>query len=361
MSPSQSDYSSDRRLDILVLGPMGDAGNEPTTIKLQSALNALLLEDELQALLLQHHILTRKVHVPEGQSQPEIVHNILTLLDSADLTVFDLTHKEGNPDRANVFYELGLVHSLGIPALLVIKDGHDVPFYAETTTQYRVADFELATLAKALRAPLREFLDLDNRTTSFTNDRVSQFYGLPIVDISAAVGIATGYYYNFISRLITEGGFISSYPDLIKHFVYVRPTSVNSTYEADMALFKASLLREGLELKTEKLSAIAADDKGPIWFDHVNGVVVEVPRNVYPLRRSPRLLSLLSRQQQFASPAAERTFHQRLYQVEQTLLIRVEAAIKYQMTHDGPRVRSKIVHFTTMDAAAALVKSLAGG
>ena len=49
MNPSPSDYSSDRRLDILVLGPMGDAGNEPSTVKLQSALDALLQEDELQA------------------------------------------------------------------------------------------------------------------------------------------------------------------------------------------------------------------------------------------------------------------------------------------------------------------------
>jgi hypothetical protein len=47
MSPSPSDYSSDRRLDILVLGPMGDAGNGPSTLKLHSALNALLQEDEL--------------------------------------------------------------------------------------------------------------------------------------------------------------------------------------------------------------------------------------------------------------------------------------------------------------------------
>ena len=42
-----TDYSTDRRLDILVLGPMDDAGNEPSTIKIQSALNALLLEPEM--------------------------------------------------------------------------------------------------------------------------------------------------------------------------------------------------------------------------------------------------------------------------------------------------------------------------
>ena len=88
-------------------------------------------------MLTQHHVLTQKVHVPEGQTQPEIVQNILTLLDSADLTVFDFTPKASNPDRANVFYELALVHSLGIPAPLVVQEGPSVPFHARTTTQYR--------------------------------------------------------------------------------------------------------------------------------------------------------------------------------------------------------------------------------
>ena len=138
MNPTTIDWSSDRRLDILVLGPMGDVGSEPSTIKIQNALNALLLEPELQALLAKHHILTPKVHVPEGQTQPEIVQNILSLLDSADLSVFDLTPKAANADRANVFYELALVHALGIPAILLIKEGHDVPFYAGTTTQYQL-------------------------------------------------------------------------------------------------------------------------------------------------------------------------------------------------------------------------------
>jgi nucleoside 2-deoxyribosyltransferase len=359
MNAATTDWSSDRRLDILVLGPMGDAGNEPPTIKIRNALNAILLEPDFQALLTRHRILTPKVHVPEGQTQPEIVQNILGLLDSADLAVFDLTPGTKNADRANVFYELALVHSLGIPALLVIQEGYDVPFYARTTTQYRVPNFDPSTLANALRAPLREFLDLENRTTSFTNDRISQFYGLPIVDISAAVGLATGYYYNFLSRLITEGGFLSHHPDKIKHVLYVRPSSVNGTYEADMTALKAALQAEGHQLKTgEKLDALRSDDKGPLWFDHVNGIVLDIPRTIYPLRRSPRLLSMHQRNQNLPSVGAERSFFQRMHQIEEDLLARVEAAIRFQIRHDGPRVRSQILHFTTITDAPALVKSL---
>lgn len=358
--PFPPDYSSDRQLDILVLGPMGDVETEPSTISIQKALNALLEETEFQALLTRHHTHLNKVHVPEGQSQPEIVQNILALLDSADLAVFDLTPKAANADRANVFYELALVHALGIPALLIIKEGNEVPFYARTTTQYRVPDFALTTLTKVLREPLREFLDLENRTTTFTNDRVSQFYGLPIVDISAAVGLATGYYYNFLSRLITEGGFLSYHADKIRQVMYVRPSSVNSTYEADMAALKAGLQTEGLVLATEKLPAIASDDKGPLWFDHVQGVVLDIPRTIYPLRRSPRLLNMHLRNREFPSTGAERSFHQRMHQLEEGLLSRVESAIRYQIRHDGSRVRAQILHFTTIAQAPALVKSLAG-
>ena len=59
-----------------------------------------LLEPDFQSLLGKHHIQTQKVHVPEGQSQPEIVQNILSLLDSANLAVFDLTPKATNPGRS---------------------------------------------------------------------------------------------------------------------------------------------------------------------------------------------------------------------------------------------------------------------
>ena len=360
MPPLNTDWSTDRRLDILVLGPMGDGGNDPSTIRIRDALDSLLQEPDFQGLLGSHHVHTKKVHVPEGQDQSEIVQNILSLLEAADLAVFDLTPKKDRPDRANVFYELALVHALGIPALLLIQEGHSVPFYARTTTQYRVPNFDPATLANALRAPLREFLDWENRTTSFTNDRVSQFYGLPIVDISAAVGLATGYYYNFLSRLITEGGFLAHHPDKIKHVLYVRPSSVNSTYEADVTALKAALLGGGHELKTEKLAAIARDEKGPLWFDHVNGIVLDVPRTIYPLRRSPRLLSLHERNPTFPSPGAEKSFHQRLHQVEENMLTRVEGAIRFQIRHDGPRVRGNILHFTTIQNAPALVSSLLG-
>jgi nucleoside 2-deoxyribosyltransferase len=290
----------ERRLDVLVLGPMGEDDRGPaSTLPIQDAIENLLQEDALRDLLNTHNIQEHTVHVPAGQNESEIVANILGLLDTADLVVFNLTPKQENPDRANVFYELGLVHALGIPAMLVVQEDTVVPFYAQSTQQYRVREFSVEALTDALRSPIRSFLDFENEesTTTFVNDRVTQFYRLPIVDISAAVGLATGYYFNFLSRLITEGGFLAEYPGTIRAVVYVRPSSIQSTYEADQERLRAALEGEGLQLETRKLDPPKSDEKGPIWFDHVDGIVLDVPRTIYPLRRSPRLLSFLERYQ----------------------------------------------------------------
>ena len=354
-----ADWSADRRLDLLVLGPMGEDDAGPTsTLPIRDALEALLTEDEVQALLDERAIVSTDIRVPEGQSQAEIVENVLSLLDTADLVVFNLTPKASNPDRANVFYELGLVHALGIPSMAVVLDSAAVPFYAWTMSQSRVPDFEVETLADALRAPLRDFL---RREVSFVNDRVSQFYrNVPIVNISAAVGLAAGYYFNFLARLITEGGFLGHYPDAYRHVVYVRPSSLETTYQADQERLRQALGEEGMTLETGgTLAAIPSDNKGPIWYDHVGDVVVDIPRAIYPLRRSPRLLSFLARRP--SSAAQTEAYEQRLQQIGESLLSDVENALRYQVREDGPRVRADILHFTTIEEAPALVQRLRTG
>ncbi|MCA0268340.1 MAG: hypothetical protein LCH53_03855 [Bacteroidetes bacterium] len=361
----ESNWALDRRLDILILGPMGaDETPEASTLPVQQAIQSLLAEDAFVELMDRYGIVETNVRVPVGETPGEIVENILRLLDEVDLVVFNLTPKPESPDRANVFYELGLVHALGIPALLVIQEdaARSVPFYARSAMLYTAAVFTPEALADALRLPLRNFLDLDNREGNLLNDRVTQFYGgLPVVDISAAVGLATGYYDNFLSRLITEGGFLAQYPNLIRAVVYVRPSSLESTYEADRQRLRLALEAEGLTLETAKLEPIPQDSKGYLWFDHVQGVVLDVPRTIYPLRRSPRLFSFMERFRGVTGANARRALIQRQAQIESALLERVEVALDYQVRRDGPRVRPTLLRYTTIEGAPALVQRLLAG
>lgn len=354
------DYNEDRRLDIVIFGPMTDGDNpDESTVPIHDAVRQLLAEDAIAGLLVKYQITKFDVHIPDRQEAPEIVDSILELLDTADLVIFNINQKEGRPDRANTFYELGIVHSLGIPTLLVASKGCQVPFYARTIKQYRVPTFEVDALAEVLRPALVEFLDLDERTTSFTNDRVSGYYGMPIVDISAAVGIATGYYYNFLSRLLEERGLLAFYPEMIRKVVYVRPLSVRNTYQADKSELEKQLANAGHKLETTKLEPPLKSGLGPIWFDHVDDIVIDLPRMIYPLQRSPRLLTL-NRRTDGAPPAKVRMLMQRISQVEEALLDRVEMALRYQMRHDGTNVRQSIFHATTIDDVGSLVSKFKG-
>jgi nucleoside 2-deoxyribosyltransferase len=333
-----------------------------STAPIKEAVEALLKEPEFDELLNRAGVAPRdrSVHIPEGIHEQEIIHSIFSRLDVADLVIFNMTPKPDEKQASpNVFYELGLVHALGIPAIIVKAERGEIPFYAAGMKQQRVADFQLATLCNALRSPLREFLDTENTHTNFVNDRVTQFYGMPIVDISAAVGLATGYYQNFVSRLIMEDGFLASYSELIRHVILARPSGVDSTYDSDKALLKAALTAAGHTL-TEKFQLAGNQSLGPIWFDHVQGVVIDLPRTIYPLQRSPRLFAFLDRHREVRG-AAERAFNQRYRQLGERLLDRVEQAIRYQMRQDAQRVRSRILHFSTIADTPGLVSRLLNG
>lgn len=361
-----NEWNTDRRLDILVLGPMGtEAGSIASTAPIKVAVEALLNEPEFAAVLSDAGVSRedRLVHIPDGFNEAEIVDSVLSRLDVADLVIFNLTPKpmeKGVPQHSpNVYYELGLVHSLGIPAIALKSGDDEVPFYARSMRQHRVSDFALNTLKEALRAPLFEFLDYRQRRTDFANDRVTKFYGLPIVDISAAVGLATGYYYNFISRLVSESGFLSTHAELIKQVVIVRPSDIESTYQADHDALKEALAGRGYFLcMGEQLRPPASNKLGPVWFDHVKGIILDIPRTIYPLRFSPRLLSFQMRNQSFPSEVAEREFQQRFRQIGAQLLDRVEMAVRYHLRTEGHRVRSKMLHFTTIQEAPELVGRL---
>ena len=65
--------------------------------------------------------------------QQNVLRDIVTGIDAADLVVADLT--ELNP---NVFYELGIAHGLGIPTVLLTQSIDDVPF---DLRGYRVKEY----------------------------------------------------------------------------------------------------------------------------------------------------------------------------------------------------------------------------
>lgn len=356
-------WSSDRRLDILVLGPMSeDETISASCVPVQRAVEGLLDEPEFAALLSEAGVSPghRTVHVPERIFGLNITDGVLSRIDIADLVIFNLTPKDGREEASgNVFYELGIVHALGIPTILVMEEGKGgVPFYAREMLHHKVPDFSEESLKNGLRGTLLNFLRRGDPSSNYGNNRLTLFYGLPIVDISAAMGLATGYYYNFISRLIMEGGFLADEENGIGKVVMIRPRSIQGSYQADIAALKKALGKEGITLETKKLDPPPGDTLGPLWFDHAGDVVVDLPRTIYPLQRAPRLLAYRNRKVRGLSKEAEQAYQQRLAQSGESLMDRFFEGLRYQIEMDGLRVRGEIVHMATFEEAPALISRL---
>lgn len=357
----RNNYFENGRLDIVVLGPM-DADNEQnsTTLVIKEAIEALLQEESPGKFLADTLTKTTQVHIPEHWQDGEIIKGILTRVDIADLVVVNLTPKNGpgHPPSPNVFYELGLVHALGLPVIAVAQTGTNIPFYASTNRAVILQNFTEEEIKNKLRAPLLTFLNPAD-FTDFSDNRISQFYGgLPVIDISAAVGLATGYYYNFVGRLLTSGGIISHNKDKVKRLIIVRPHNIMNSYDEEKDRLLEILNREGYTLQEERGLVIPpGDDKGGIWVYHVNGIIIDLPRTIYPLKISPRLLSLQERSEMrsMASGFSDE-YKNHVRQLSERLLDRVQSAISYHARKDGERFRQGLLDFATMEEVPGLLR-----
>ncbi|WP_339678068.1 STING domain-containing protein [Cyclobacterium marinum] len=356
----KTSYFADQRLEIVILGPMRGEEND-SSIQIRNALKEILQDENCRGYLDKYGVTEANVSItfPEEWKGSSIERDVFSKLDTADLVVFNITPRAGETNPSpNVFYELGLVHSLGLPYLVLVQDEIEIPFYLRGIRCYTVKAFEKEELTETLYPPIENFLS-DNSPFSFTENIITRFYeGLPVVDISAAVGLATGYYMNFVRRILKDGGFISHYPDKIKRLIVVRPISIFNTYEEDVSAMKDKLIAAGYELILEKLAPILSDKDGGIWFEHINGTVIDIPRTIYPLKRSPRLLSLRKRMDQAYHQQDSQLRVSLLNEAAEKLVDKIESIIKYHIRNDSERVRESLLEFLSVDQLVDRIKQV---
>lgn len=365
--PTPSDWSQDRRLDILLLGPMEE--NNVTTDELsllEKATDTLLREKAFQDILKSRHIKTFDATQPQRLFGNDIVAAVLEQIDIADLVIFNLNPKDGQTlTSPNVFYELALVHALGIPYLNLALTGTEIPFYAGGPTRcHYVPEWTEKHLQEALRAPLLDFLNQQGSGADLAANPVSSFYqNIPLVDISAAMGLATGYYYNFVRRLLLDDGLITAYPDHIRHLIVVRPSSLQSSFNQDMQTLSATLKKAGIEWTENEYignkDVQPGDKMRGLAINHANGIVFDLPSTIYPLQHSPRLQSQRDKIDKLDSkPLSQFQSEQRHTQTSAALLNQIERALRHHLRRDDNQVRSQLLHFATIEEAPALIEDL---
>ena len=357
-------WSTDGRLDVVVLGPMsadkGGVSLSSNCETIRDVVTELLEEPDLRALYEEAGFQTYSVAFPEGWQGADIGTNVFTAIDQADLVILDMSAKDGESGpSANVMYELGLVHALGLPYLMVNKTGCTLPFYLRNLQALRLAAEgypAAAELKRKLRTKLKSFLN-PKVSSSFETNPVSMHYGdAAVIDISAAMGLAAGYYHNFIYRVLVDPNYLRAYRAAYDRVVILMPNDLSGTAFSDLANLQ-QLLKTHSTPPLGNPTLTAKDKKGEIRKASVHTLgrcIFDVPTTVYALRHSPRYLRRMNNMQGREESDPE------LYRMEQRLLQKFRQSVEYQLRcahnlHDLSRASFHVARIpTTAEEVAAL-------
>jgi len=321
--------SGDSGSVILVLGPMVQTNKRGTVVQAARTVEIRrVIEGIVDEIKQEHPALKAEVRTPEEALTPNIIRGVLDEIEGADLIVIDLTG-----GRPNVAYEAGIVHALGLPHILVIKD-RQPPFYFGHVQHIALLDASHGYLPdddvhKKLRDRVKHFLTPDTSAPAmnFTDNELTQYFELPLVDIAGPSGLAAGYYRNAIRRFVRQGGFMDAElgvtystraagpngaetrltkPLTIRHMIAVKPSGrLNDTHDADVSALDQTLKDLGLRTQFVTVPKRPGDSQdmrdyggqlliydgpreGPVEFVEP-GVLIEVPTTLYALQYSPRV------------------------------------------------------------------------
>jgi hypothetical protein len=272
---------------IFVIGPMTVSGNiSSNIIDIKAALDTILLS-------LSDGYCT--VTIPQEQYGNDIPTDVFNAIDLSDLVVADISARS-----PSVIYELAFAHALGIPTLLIddeanYRDGRDITakpvFYLRGARTLRIDSRSRAALHNVLRPFIASWMEKAN--TQY-NDPLTKFYeGISLVDVSAVAGIAAGYAENFVvpvMNAIKDRGntFLQSEAPPVA-IVVVVPESIDQVDRFQYVVMeKLEKDFPGKVIFPLKL-IVSQDRKEARTVIYVQRIVIDVPRTVFPLRRSKRV------------------------------------------------------------------------
>lgn len=268
-----------KRLSVVIIGPMadreGDAG-VPISQHLPNIARALRTCNDLFAqrgVAVQFHPVSAH-DFPTG----DIPEFAFLSIDQADLAIVDISQRS-----PNVFYELSMLHALGRPTILIDNKATvgDLPFYLRRTKVIGVDDFSVEQVAPALMETLSTYVSSGSFLAARSNP-IEQFYGSALVDASAASGIATGYFYNFVRRVIAnDTGLIPRLQKQgrretrdIRALCVVLPTTLNSVNDDQRVLESLPTYFRGREYKdADFVRPMVFNTAGPYITDYATPLI----------------------------------------------------------------------------------------
>jgi hypothetical protein len=272
------------KFEVFIVGPMGeDFARHTAAIKegVERALKQASFPQEWE------------VTIPDSLAGANIVQDVFHKIDTADLAIADISNRS-----PNVFYEIALFDTLGTPTIILEKPGskkqQPVPFYWRHTRVHQLKKFTPAEIAKKLEG-IFENLASAQAPLDLTANPITQFYDVPLVDISAASGLAVGYYDNFLRHMLMEKqGALALPENKLDKLIVLRPTRVRGFQDDEDAI-------KQLFPNAQGITAVAPTHRrGKLFLDRVSdGTVIDIPTPIYSLQEAPRYKTLCRRLSHF--------------------------------------------------------------
>jgi hypothetical protein len=215
-----------------------------------------------------------------------VMNGVIAAIDRADLVIADLTRH--NP---NVFYELAICHSLGVPTVLVREETEDI-----THTPFDIRDFVYIEIEVDKPAEVRDRLadkltEVDRQIEErivFENP-VTIYYREPITNISPAAGLAQGYYHNFVKPTVERIKWMN--PDQTEHIYNIE------VYEGTDTSKKLATIGKSLDVRADlKLNIVIPDKLEFCTEDRISAVKRTAKQGVIQYER--RSFTVMARQHQ---------------------------------------------------------------
>ena len=221
------------------------------------------------------------VYVPDQLMSAAIRDSVFHRIDMADFGIADIS-----TTSQNVMYEIAYFNALGTPLLLVDYRGTTPPFYLNQQRVLTVTDFTVDELASQLKPALGAYIGGDD--VDHSDNPITQFYGAALVDISAATGVAVGFFENFAHHVLVQGGVLSENPG-IRELVMIRPERIND-FQYDNSRVSTQLnkgARRTLKAPTHP--------RGEVTARVLDNAIVDFPTPLYALDSAPRYRKLRDR------------------------------------------------------------------
>jgi len=220
--------------------------------------------------------------------------NVFDAIDDADLIIADLSDV-----RPAVIYELALAHALGIWTILLTSASDAQLMFYLSAYRHAMVDFGAESVeSKEFTSAFTEWLEKRNKRFDSGNP-FTDFYGAPIPDISAASGLASGYFENFLSRVLAAGAELVDRRDEsapqrlpIAGVLVVKPANLRDLGDIVDDTATALELAFGDRFRRGERGKVYVDTHG--FGDRtcefvVDTWLIDVPRTLLTLERSPRL------------------------------------------------------------------------